>query len=435
MWMLFVGELRRRWTELLLGALAIAVVVAALVAQRAVTSSAEASVHELAHRLGTNMLVLPAATDLEAFHAQRYPAGGLPDTTPAAILASPLAAHVRAVEARLYGNAVVNGVPVIVVGQDLGWPRLGDLEPAVLGPAAAAALGMGPGGKLALSGTVFDVLHVADAPPDGLDSAVFVPLAAAQRALGRPGEVSALRLGGCWCKVDVATLRVENVTKSFPAPGGGELKALDRVSLRVAPGELVSVVGQSGSGKSTLLFAMGGLAAPTSGEVYLADTRVYALDAPARAALRRTDVGFVFQTFNLVPYLTCLENVALPALLAGKGKAEAMAAADRVLDRLGLAPRRHHRPAQLSVGERQRAGIGRSLVNGPKVLLADEPTGNLDPATADQVMALFRELNAGGQTIVMVTHDPRLAEQASRVVRIAAGAVEEDRELVRRRAS
>jgi len=228
-------------------------------------------------------------------------------------------------------------------------------------------------------------------------------------------------------------IRVENVTKSFPEPGGGELEALRRVTLRVEPGEFVSVIGQSGSGKSTLLFAIGGLAAPTSGEVYLADTRVYALDAPARAALRRTEVGFVFQTFNLVPYLTCLENVALPALLARKSKAEAVEAANRVLERLGIATRRLHRPAQLSVGERQRVGIGRALVNGPKVLLADEPTGNLDPKTADQVMDLFRELNAGGQTVVMVTHDPRLAEQASRVLRIAAGGIEEDRATVRRR--
>lgn len=228
-------------------------------------------------------------------------------------------------------------------------------------------------------------------------------------------------------------IRIENVTKCFPAPGGGEIKALDGVTLRVEAGEFVSVVGQSGSGKSTLLFAIGGLAAPSSGEVYLGETRVYALDAAARATLRRTDVGFVFQTFNLVPYLTCLENVALPALLAGRTKNDALDAASRMLDRLGIAARRHHRPAQLSVGERQRVGIGRSLVNGPKVLLADEPTGNLDPVTADQVLGLFRELNAGGQTIVMVTHDPRLAEEASRIVRIGAGAVEEDRATARRR--
>jgi putative ABC transport system ATP-binding protein len=210
-------------------------------------------------------------------------------------------------------------------------------------------------------------------------------------------------------------------------PGGGELDALDRVSLRIEPGEFVSVVGHSGSGKSTLLFAIGGLSAPTSGEVYLADTRVYALAAPARAALRLTDVGFVFQTFNLVPYLTSLENVALPALLAGKTRAEALDSAERMLDRLGMTARRDHRPAQLSVGERQRVGIGRSLVNGPKVVLADEPTGNLDPTTADQMMTLLHELNAGGQTIVMVTHDPRLAESTSRVIRIRAGAVEDDR--------
>jgi putative ABC transport system ATP-binding protein len=230
-------------------------------------------------------------------------------------------------------------------------------------------------------------------------------------------------------------IRVENLTKTFTAPGGDELQAVAGITLRVDAGELVAVVGPSGSGKSTLLFAIGGLSAPTAGEVYLGDTKVYDLDAGGRAALRRTEIGFVFQTFNLVPYLTCFENVLLPALLAGRPRPEASQAADRILERLGLAPRRDHRPAQLSVGERQRAGIGRSLVNGPKVLLADEPTGNLDPATADQVMDLFHELNAEGQTIVMVTHDPRLAEQAGRVVRLRAGQVEEDRPAPRRRAS
>lgn len=209
MWMIFVGELRRRWAEVLLGAAAISLVVAAFVAQRAVTASAESAVHDLAHRLGTNMLVLPASADLGDFYARRYPSDGLPDTTPATIRASPLAAHVRAIEARLYGTVLVNGVPLVVAGQDLGWPTRGDLEPAVLGPAAARALGVGPGGKLALSGTVFDVLRVADAAPDGLDMAVFVPLAAAQRVLGRPGQLSALRLGGCWCRIDVATLAAD----------------------------------------------------------------------------------------------------------------------------------------------------------------------------------------------------------------------------------
>jgi putative ABC transport system ATP-binding protein len=219
-------------------------------------------------------------------------------------------------------------------------------------------------------------------------------------------------------------IRVENLTKAFPAPSGGEVKALAGVTLWIDRSEFVAVVGPSGSGKSTLLFAMGGLATPTAGHVFLGDTRVYDLGREARAALRRTEIGFVFQTFNLVPYLTCLQNVALPAMLAGRSRSDATAAAERVLERLGMTARRHHRPAQLSVGERQRVGIGRALVNGPRVLLADEPTGNLDPTTADQVMELFRELNREGQTIVMVTHDLRLAEQARRIVRLRSGELE-----------
>jgi putative ABC transport system ATP-binding protein len=219
-------------------------------------------------------------------------------------------------------------------------------------------------------------------------------------------------------------IRVENVRKSFTAPRGGEVHALAGVTAHIASGEFVAVVGPSGSGKSTLLFAMGGLAAPTGGHVYLGERRVYDLDSEARSALRRTEIGFVFQTFNLVPYLTCVENVVLPAVLAGRPRTKAREDADRILDRLGLSARRHHRPAQLSVGERQRVGIGRAIVNGPRVLLADEPTGNLDPATADQTMDLLRELNADGQTIVMVTHDQRLAQQAGRILRLRAGAID-----------
>ncbi|HZY05774.1 MAG TPA: ABC transporter ATP-binding protein [Anaeromyxobacteraceae bacterium] len=221
-------------------------------------------------------------------------------------------------------------------------------------------------------------------------------------------------------------IRAELLTKTFVAPGR-PVTALDRVNLSVGQGEFVSVVGPSGSGKSSLLFALGGLATPTSGQVFLGGRRIYDLGQSQRAALRRSEVGFVFQTFNLVPYLTCAENVALPARLAGRGRAEAAEKAGRMLERLGLAVRARHRPAELSVGERQRVGIGRVLVNGPKVLLADEPSGNLDPASAAGVMALFRELNAEGQTIVMVTHDPGLAEMAGRVVRLEAGALVEDR--------
>jgi putative ABC transport system permease protein len=215
MWMLFIGELRRRWLEYALGALAIALVVAAVVSHRAVTTSAESAVHDLAHRLGRNMLVVPATADLAAFHDQRYGREGLPDTVPDTLRASELAQHIRSVEARVYGNVELAGGGVVVLGQDLGWPPLGDVEPAVLGPEAARLLGVGPGGTFKLGQQVFSVVQVADAPPDGLDAGVFMPLATAQRVLGRPGELSALRLGGCWCRIDVATLAGE-VEKLLP---------------------------------------------------------------------------------------------------------------------------------------------------------------------------------------------------------------------------
>jgi putative ABC transport system ATP-binding protein len=223
-------------------------------------------------------------------------------------------------------------------------------------------------------------------------------------------------------------ITVENVTKSFPGGRGREdVRALAGVSLHVRESEFVSIVGPSGSGKSTLLFAIGGLSEPTSGEVRLDGRSVYTLDGAARAALRRTEAGFVFQTFNLVPYLDCLDNVALPAHLAGRPRRDAVAGATAMLERLGLAARAHHFPAELSVGERQRVGIGRALVNGPKVLLADEPTGNLDPGLASSVVDLLLELRAGGQTIVMVTHDPRLAARTDRVVVLKQGLVLEER--------
>jgi hypothetical protein len=209
MWMLFLGDLRRRWAEYALGALAVALVVAALVAHRAVTASADAAVHDLAHRLGANMLVVPEATDLAAFHGQRFGREALAGDAPATIRASHVAQHVRSIEARLYGHVDAPAGPVIVVGQDLAWPSLGDVAPAVLGAEAARALGVGPGSTFALGGQVFSVLQVAPAPPDGLDAGVFMPLEAARRVLGRPGELSALRLGGCWCSIDVTTLAGE----------------------------------------------------------------------------------------------------------------------------------------------------------------------------------------------------------------------------------
>lgn len=219
-------------------------------------------------------------------------------------------------------------------------------------------------------------------------------------------------------------IRLDSVTRTFRASSGPEVRALDGIDLEVAAGEFVTVAGPSGSGKSTLLFTIGGLSHPTSGAVRLGAIDVYGLTPTRRAALRLTEVGFVFQTFNLVPYLTCLENVVLPALLAGRARSEATAAAAEILERLGLSARAGHKPAQLSVGERQRVGIGRALVNRPSVVLADEPTGNLDPANAEAVVSLFKTLHSEGQTIVMVTHDPRLTSGLGRVLRLRAGRVE-----------
>lgn len=206
MWMIFWGGLRRRWPEHLLVAVVIAAVVAGLGALRGASAAAEAEVHDLAHRLGRNMLLLPESTDQAAFHAQRYQ-GWLPDTAPDAIRASPAGAHVKFMEARLYGNVDVRGTPAIVVGQDAAWPALpGGRVPVVAGVAVARALGLRPGADLAIGGQPLTVIDVSDAPPDGLDTALFMPLAAAQQALGRPGELSAIRLGGCWCSIDVRTL-------------------------------------------------------------------------------------------------------------------------------------------------------------------------------------------------------------------------------------
>jgi hypothetical protein len=209
MWMLFVGDLRRRWVEILLGAVAVALVAAALVTHRAVTSSAETAVHDLAHRLGRNMLVVASATDLAAFHDQRYGPESLRDDAPGVLRSSRVAQHLRSIEARLYGNLKAGDGELIVVGQDVEWPALGDLEPAILGPTAARVLGASEGGTFRLGGQTFSVLQVAEAPSDGLDTGVFMPLTSAQRLLGRPGALSALRLGGCWCRIDVATLAGE----------------------------------------------------------------------------------------------------------------------------------------------------------------------------------------------------------------------------------
>jgi hypothetical protein len=208
---LILAELRRRWFEYLLAMGAVAAVVAALVAHRAVTQSAEAAVHDLAHRLGKNMLLVPASADLEAFHAGRFGPEVLPAALRETIDASPLAQHVRGMQLRLYGDAEVAGARVLVVGDDGFSPQAAAMDPApaVLGSSAARRLGVARGGTLEVGGRRVAVLDVADPAPDGLDDAVFVPLPFAQAMLGRPGAVSAARLAGCWCSIDVAALGTE----------------------------------------------------------------------------------------------------------------------------------------------------------------------------------------------------------------------------------
>jgi putative ABC transport system ATP-binding protein len=203
--------------------------------------------------------------------------------------------------------------------------------------------------------------------------------------------------------------------------GTGLVRAVDGVDLEVAPGETVAVMGPSGCGKSTLLHLLGGLDRPSGGEVWLAGRRVDDLGERALARVRRRDVGFVFQAFHLMDDLTAVENVELPLLLAGRPAREARQRAAELLQRVGLSDRGGFLPAALSGGQRQRVAIARALSNGPLVLFADEPTGNLDSAATLEVLRLFDELHQSGQTLIIVTHDARIAATADRLISMRDG--------------
>ena len=218
-------------------------------------------------------------------------------------------------------------------------------------------------------------------------------------------------------------IEIKNVTKSYEM-GGEHVLALDGVNLTVEEGDFLAVTGPSGSGKSTLLFTMGGLLTPTKGAVSVRDTNIYGLHPRERAKFRRENVGFIFQTFELLPYLTALENVMLPLSIAGVDSVEQRELALEGLSRVGLAKRVGHKPSELSGGEQQRVSIARGIVNEPDILLADEPTGNLDRKTGDGIIDLLRGLNErDGQTIVIVTHDTSKAEEANRVINMIDGRV------------
>jgi putative ABC transport system ATP-binding protein len=205
--------------------------------------------------------------------------------------------------------------------------------------------------------------------------------------------------------------------------GPNFVAAVDGVDLEIEAGEAVALVGPSGSGKSTLLNLIGGLDRPTSGEIWVDGENIARAPAKRLVVHRRTRIGFIFQSFNLLAHRTALENVEVPLMLAGLPRKERQARARELLTRMGLGARTDHRPSQLSGGEQQRVAIARALANRPSILLADEPTGNLDSATGAEVMSLLRELKSGGLTIVLVTHDMTVASYMDQIVRLRDGKI------------
>jgi len=220
-------------------------------------------------------------------------------------------------------------------------------------------------------------------------------------------------------------IEMRDVRKVY-STGRVEVEALRGVDLAIGANEYVAIVGPSGSGKSTLMNILGCLDTASSGDYVLSGERVAGLDRNRLAEIRNRHVGFVFQNFNLLAYATALENVELPLLFGGVGARERRRRAEEMLERVGLADRMEHKPSELSGGQMQRVAIARALVNRPAMVLADEPTGNLDSGSGSGVVALFRELHASGQTIVMITHDPAVAREAQRVVVIRDGRILED---------
>ncbi len=221
-------------------------------------------------------------------------------------------------------------------------------------------------------------------------------------------------------------IRIEGLERRYDM-GGEIVHALRGVSLSISRNEYVAIMGPSGSGKSTMMNVLGCHDTPDAGSYWLNGQEVSKLSDDALARVRNTEIGFVFQTFNLLPRASALHNVELPLVYAGISTSERNERARRALTRVGLGDRMHHRPNELSGGQRQRVAIARALVNQPSILLADEPTGHLDSTTSEEIMAVFAELHQEGQTVIMVTHEPDIAEHAERVVTLRDGRVESDR--------
>lgn len=223
-------------------------------------------------------------------------------------------------------------------------------------------------------------------------------------------------------------IQVKDIKRDFKL-GSETVYVLKGVNLEIAKGDYVALMGPSGSGKSTLMNILGCLDTPTSGSYYLDGKDVSAQKDDQLAEIRNKHIGFVFQTFNLLPRTTALDNVALPMVYAGNSKAERNARAKEVLDQVGLSDRIDHHPNQLSGGQRQRVAVARALVNKPAIILADEPTGNLDTKTSVEIMSLFDEIHANGNTVILVTHEEDIAAHAHRIIRLRDGVIESDERI------
>jgi putative ABC transport system ATP-binding protein len=223
-----------------------------------------------------------------------------------------------------------------------------------------------------------------------------------------------------------AIIDIRDVTKTYEMGAETIVHALDGVSLSIDGGDYVAIMGPSGSGKSTLMNLIGCLDTPSTGSYVLKGREIATMNDDELAQIRNKEIGFIFQTFNLLPRADAVQNVELPLVYSGLPRRERKARAEKALDAVGLGTRRHHRPNEMSGGQRQRVAIARALVNDPSILLADEPTGNLDSKTGEEILALMDDLHRGGNTIILVTHEDDLAQHAARVVRLKDGKIISD---------
>lgn len=222
-----------------------------------------------------------------------------------------------------------------------------------------------------------------------------------------------------------ALVEIKDICKIYH-PGENEVRALDHVNVTIDEGEFVAIIGQSGSGKSTLMNMLGCLDVPTSGNYCLHGQDVSSLNDDELSDIRNREIGFIFQGFNLIPNLTAIENVELPLIYRGVAKGQRTQLSEKALEKVGLGHRMKHKPSEMSGGQQQRVAIARAIAQAPPIILADEPTGNLDSHSTKEIMGILRELHKEGRTVILITHDNEIAAQAKRVIRIKDGQIEED---------